>query len=557
MSALTTPPPPLRWWGWGERDTVLSDAFLGLLGAEVGLPANPLRRVGLDEVTLLRPHLSAGIRTRLAAVVGEDHVDASKEARVRHAAGRSYLDLLALRSGRLTAAPDAVVRPGSEAEIVALLEVCADASIAVVPFGGGTSVVGGVAPLAGSHRGVISLDLGRLDDVSAVDAVAATARLGAGLRGPAVERRLAAHGLALDHVPQSFEYATIGGYAATRSAGQASTGVGRFDEIAVGLRCVTPAGLVVTGAHPASAAGPDLAELLLGSEGTLGVITEVTARLRRLPARRRYEGFVVADFEHGVAALRQLAQSGVTPDVCRLSDEEETRISLAAGDRGGPAAALLAGYLRARRRSGGCLVIVGAEGDGASVGFRLRRAAQALADHGGVALGRVAGAAWRHSRFSGPYLRDALLDAGVMVETLETATSWSELQPLRRAVIDAVVGALGEHGTPARAGCHVSHLYPSGASLYFTVMARMSADPAEQWRLAKRAASAAIVRAGATITHHHAVGVDHQPWLRDEIGDTGVAVLRAVKERLDPAGIMNPGKLLAVEEAQRARPARR
>jgi alkyldihydroxyacetonephosphate synthase len=547
------PPPPLRWWGWGERETPLSDAFLGLLSGEVGLPADPPRRVGLDEVTLLRPHLSAGLRTRLAAVVGEDHVDASKEARVRHAAGRSYIDLLTLRSGRLTAAPDAVVSPASETEIIELLRVCADTSIAVVPFGGGTSVVGGVAPLSGDHRGVISLDLHRLDSISGIDIVSATARLGAGLRGPAVERRLAAHGLALDHIPQSFEYATIGGYAATRSAGQASTGVGRFDELALGLRCVAPAGVVVAAPHPASAAGPELRELLLGSEGTLGVITEVTAQLRRLPARRRYEGFVVPDFAAGVDALRSLGQAGMAPDVCRLSDEEETRISLAASDHGGGTSRALDAYLRARRRRDGCLVIVGAEGDGASVGFRLRRAAEALRDHGGVALGRVAGSAWRHSRFSGPYLRDALLDAGVMVETLETATTWSGLMTLRHRVVDALVGALAGSGTPARVGCHVSHVYPSGASLYVTVMARMAADPAEQWLRAKRAASEAIVAAGATITHHHGVGLDHAPWMGAEVGDTGVAILRAVKQQLDPAGIMNPGKLLAVEQRVRAR----
>jgi len=311
----------------------------------------------MEEVALTPSRLSPGDRSRLGAIVGEDWVDASPRARIAHAAGRSYLDLVALRSGRLAAVPDAVVDPADESEISAVLAACSEIDCAVVPFGGGTSVVGGVSPLSGRRRSVISLDLRRLDEIHAVDSESVTARLGAGLRGPELERRLAGHGLALDHLPQSFEYATIGGYAATRSAGQASTGVGRFEELVHGLRCVTPSGMLAVVAQPATAAGPSILDMVLGSEGTLGVITEVTAQLRRLPALRRYEGFVLRDFDNGVEALRELAQADLAPDVARLSDETETRLSLAASDRGGTGDRLLRGYLGLRKRDRGCLII--------------------------------------------------------------------------------------------------------------------------------------------------------------------------------------------------------
>ncbi|MGI8847637.1 MAG: FAD-binding oxidoreductase [Candidatus Dormibacteria bacterium] len=548
MSEVWRTPPPLRWWGWGARATEVNPALHRLLQTEVGASDTPARRVALHEVTLPPSRLSPADRGRLAAVVGEDWVDAASEARIRHAAGRSYLDLLALRSGRLDAAPDAVVHPGDEAEIVELLALCGDIDCAVVPFGGGTSVVGGVTPLSGGHAAVISLDLGRLDQLRAVDSRSLTARMSAGLRGPQVESRLAGHGLALDHFPQSFEYATVGGYAATRSAGQASTAVGRFDELVKGLRCVTPSGMLAVEAQPGAASGPSLLQLLLGSEGTLGVISEVTAQLRRLPPVRRYEGFLLPNFNSGVEAFRELAQAGLAPDVGRLADESETRLSFAAGDRGSRSGRLLQRYLRFRQRDQGVLVIAGVEGSGASTGFRMRVVAQALRDHGAISLGRAAGTAWRRSRFDGPYLRDALLDAGVMVETVETATSWSGLPGLRRRVVAAISTALTSQGTPALIGCHVSHVYPTGASLYVTVIARQNADPIAQWSAAKRAAMDAILEAGATITHHHAVGTDHAQYLRAEIGERGIGVLRALKAELDPAGIMNPEKLVLAEQ---------
>jgi len=405
-------------------------------------------------------------------------------------------------------------------------------------------VVGGVTPLAGEHRAVLSLDLRRMRAVE-IDSASMTATLGAGLRGPEAEAALGAEGLTLGHFPQSYELATIGGYAATRSAGQASSGYGRFDELVTSLRMVAPVGELTTLATPHTAAGPALRELALGSEGTLGVITRVTARVRPKPAVCRYEGFFVADFETGVGALRELAQAGALPDVARLSDEEETRTSMALSGTGGATRAALDVYLRLRRRAGGCMVIAGWEGERESVERRRAISTRLLRSAGGVALGTRPGQAWSHGRFEGPYFRDELMDLGYLVETLETSHEYSRLDELYHGVRGALRASLQSQAASCIVNCHVSHVYRDGASLYFTFIApARPGEEIEQWRSAKTAACEAIVAAGGTITHHHAVGVDHVPYMQAEVGETGIEALRAVKERLDPAGIMNPGKLL-------------
>jgi alkyldihydroxyacetonephosphate synthase len=414
-----------------------------------------------------------------------------------------------------------------------------------VPFGGGTSVVGGVEPVReGGLAAVVSLDLVRLASTVEVDRTSLTARLDAGLLGPEAERRLGAEGVTLGHFPQSFEYSTVGGWVATRSAGQASTGYGRIDELVESLRFVTPAGEIGTRAVPASAAGPDLRELLVGSEGVLGVICEATLRVRPAPAARIYEGWSFRNFAEGCAAFRVMEQRDAAADVSRLSDEEETRLTMALASSGSRGERLGRRYLRMRGHEAGCLAILGFEGDEEDAERRRRETAALLRAGGGVFLGRRPGEAWLRSRYAGPYLRDELLDRRVMVETLETATSWSKLEALHRAVGDALRGALGERGTPPLVMCHVSHLYPSGASLYFTFLACQEDDALAQWRAAKTAASEAIVAGGGTITHHHAIGRDHRPWIRAEVGELGIELIRAAKDRLDPAGIMNPGKLL-------------
>jgi alkyldihydroxyacetonephosphate synthase len=538
----------MRWWGWGEdgHDVVLPEHALAMLRSELGIePGAGAKPVALEQVRLPDSRLDASVRARLAAAVGEDHVLDDRAARVEHAAGRSYPDLVRLRTGELEEAPDAVVEPGSADEVQALLAACAEARVAVVPFGGGSSVVGGVDPYSDGFPALISLDLRRLDRVVDVDRMSLTATLDGGLFGPELERRLAAQGVTLGHFPQSFEYSTVGGWVATRSAGQASTGHGRIDELVEGLRMIAPAGEVARRPVPATAAGPDLRELLVGSEGVLGVICEATLRVRALPDERHYEGWSFRSFAEGCEALRVMEQADASPDVIRLSDEHETRLSLALASSGSATERAGRAYLRMRGHEGGCIAIAGFEGEEDDVERRRLHSGALLRAGGGLRLGRRPGEAWLRGRYAGPYLRDALLDYGAFVETLETATSWSNLPTLYAAVGDALRRSLSARGTPPLVMCHVSHLYRSGASLYYTFLARQQPEAAiEQWRAAKAAASDAIVANGGTITHHHAIGRDHAPWLSAEIGTVGVDLIRDVKERLDPVGIMNPGKLL-------------
>jgi alkyldihydroxyacetonephosphate synthase len=532
-----------KWWGWGDPSVSpeLDDEALGVLRERIGeLEPWPLA-AELGEFRLPTPE---PLPAALTEAVGADSIFASNEDRLRHSTGRGYADLARLRSGTLEAAPDAVAMPADAEALRRVLDVCATEGIAVVPFGGGTSVVGGVAPLRGDHARLISLDLGALRDVE-VDGRSMTARLGAGLRGPEAEAALAREGFTLGHFPQSFEYATIGGFAATRSAGQASSGYGRFDALVSSVRLLAPTGDLSTLETPHTAAGPALRELAIGSEGTLGVIPDVTARVRPVPRVRRYEAWIAESFEAGAEIVRALAQGPGLPEIIRVSDEEETAGTLALSGPRGAAGALFGGYLGLRRRREGALMILGLEGDEESVARRRALAVRALRAGGAAYLGQSAGRSWEHGRYQGPYLRDTLMGMGAMVETLETSHTWSRLGELHEAVGGAIRDSLAGQGTPGLVFCHLSHAYPDGASLYFTFIARSRRGAeVEQWAEVKRAACEAIVTHGGTITHHHAVGRDHTPYMQAEVGETGLNVLRAIKEQLDPTGIMNPGKLL-------------
>jgi alkyldihydroxyacetonephosphate synthase len=541
---MTAPRRDAKWWGWGDAsiEPTLDGEALGVLRERIGaLEAWPLaRELGDFDLPSSEPLPQA-----LLDAVGESNVFAGDEDRLRHAVGRGYVDLARLRDGALENAPDAVLMPADVGALRRAIEVCAAEGIAIVPFGGGTSVVGGVEPLRGSHARVISLDLGALRDVE-IDRRSLTARLGAGLRGPEAEAALGREGLTLGHFPQSFEYATIGGFAATRSAGQASSGYGRFDALVSSVRMLAPAGEISTLETPHTAAGPALRELVIGSEGVLGVIPDVTVRVRPAPAVRRYEAWMAESFEAGAEIVRGLAQGPGLPEIIRVSDEEETEGTLALSGPRGLSGRLFEGYLGARRRRGGALVIVGFEGEEESVARRRALTVRALRRSGAAAyLGQSAGRAWEHGRYQGPYLRDTLMGMGAMVETLETSHTWSRYGELHDAVAAAIHDALDGQGTPGLVFCHLSHAYADGASLYFTFISRARrGTEVEQWAAVKRAACEAIVAHGGTITHHHAVGRDHVPYMEAEVGETGIGLLRSLKNDLDPGGIMNPGKLL-------------
>lgn len=535
-----------KWWGWGDPaiEPELDAEALAVLRERIGDLEPWPRAAELDSFALPE---GEPLPQTLIDAVGKANVFSGTEDRVRHATGCGYADLARLRAGRLEAAPDAVLLPPDADAVRRALEVCAAEGVAVVPFGGGTSVVGGVEPLRGPHGRLISLDLARLRKVE-VDQRSLTARLGAGLRGPEAEAALDTEGVVLGHYPQSFEYATIGGFAATRSAGQASSGYGRFDDLVTAVRLSTPVGDLGTLESPHTAAGPSLRELVVGSEGVFGVIPEVIVRVRPQPRQRRYEAWMAESFEAGAEIVRTLAQGSGLPDVIRISDEEETEVSLALSGPRGFTGALFGGYLGLRKRRGGCLVVVGLEGDEESVARRRALTVRALRAGGAAYLGQAAGRSWEHGRYQGPYLRDTLMGMGAMVETLETSHTWSRLAELYTAVGGAIRAAQGVQGTPGLVFCHLSHAYADGASLYFTFISRARhGEEIEQWRAVKSAACEAIVASGGTITHHHAVGRDHTPYMKAEVGELGIETLRAMKERLDPAGVMNPGKLIPTD----------
>jgi alkyldihydroxyacetonephosphate synthase len=547
--------PELTIQGWGPTapgETPAPDGDLGgavpkaarrYLEKEIGWSPRPTPPVPVDEIRVAPSRLSDEARTRLVGVVGEENVRTDRESRLRRAGGKSYLDLLRRRGGDASDAPDAVVLPGTTEETGALLTACSELGVVVVPFGGGTSVVGGLAGVDPDDRPSIALELSRMSSVQALDVPSSLVTVGPGMRGPALEEALDRKGLTFGHLPQSWEFATVGGYAATRSAGQNSTGVGRFDDLVAGLTLATPSGVLELGHPPASAAGPDLLGLALGSEGTLGVITELTLRVRPKPTSCAYEGWSFRTWAAGLAALQGLARLDLLPDIVRLSDADETRANLLMA--AGAGARALRGTLRTRGHGDGCLLVLGWEGLPALVRARRKAAASLLRDGGAIRLGRKVGESWKSHRFSGPYLRDTLLDAGLLVETLETAATWSALPTVYDSVRRALRESLARDGRRPLVMSHVSHGYPTGCSLYVTVLADRDDElPIQQWLTAKRAATDALLAAGGTLTHHHAVGADHRPWMEREVGPLGVEVLRAVKERLDPKGICNPGVLL-------------
>ncbi|MEU6577652.1 FAD-binding oxidoreductase [Streptomyces sp. NPDC046805] len=540
----------MLWSGWGDpaKAAPLPDTVIGLLRDLLGVKPRDTAVHALEDIAVPETPLDSAALGALADAVGDAaHVRTDAESRIRHTRGKSTPDLLRIRAGDTEDVPAAVILPATHDEVLAVLRACGQHGLAAVPFGGGTSVVGGLAPEQpersdGSERSgpraFVALDLRRMDGLLDVDPVSRTATLQPGLRAPQAEALLAEHGFTLGHFPQSYEWATIGGFAAARSSGQASAGYGRFDEMVLGLTVATPRGTLDIGRAPRSAAGPDLRQLILGSEGAFGVVTAVTVRVRPVPRTRRYEGWRFASFEEGAAALRRLAQDGPLPTVLRLSDETETLIGLAQPDAIGSADA---------GQSAGCLAIAGYEGTEEETAHRRERAAAVLRSCGGEFLGAEPGERWAHGRYSAPYLRDSLLDAGAFAETLETATFWSRVPALYTAVRGALTETLTAAGTPPLVMCHISHVYENGASLYFTVVSAQGEDPVAHWAPAKHAANEAVLAAGGTISHHHGVGTDHRDWYVREAGPLGIEALQAVKRCLDPAGILNPGILLPTD----------
>ncbi|MFH1177534.1 MAG: FAD-binding oxidoreductase [Acidobacteriota bacterium] len=525
-----------RWNGWGFEGESLaaSEASQRWLEARIGR-GDPLASVPESAVAAAppRPVPDLGVTTA-----------SDLPTRLRHACGGSFPDLITLRTGAIAALPDAVAFPASHDEVVCVLSRAAAAGVAVVIRGGGTSVVGGVTVRAGQAP-VVVLSLERLSGLLSLDETSLLATFAAGTLGPEVEAALAPRRLRLGHEPQSFELSTVGGWAATRSAGQRSTGVGKIDDLVAGLELATAAGAWRLAAQPASAAGPELRRLLIGSEGRLGVITAVTLRVRLAPEHERGLVVLLPDWDAGASACRAIMQGGVPVEVLRLSDPDES--SFAASTLHLPAWLTRAGaaLLRRSRHRHGCLLLLGWAGGRGEVAQAREQAGEIFRAYGGVSLGARGWRSWRRDRFRHPYLRDALLDAGWGVDTLETAATWAQLPALRDAVRTALLRAAEERGLRLTVLCHLSHAYRDGASLYFTFLWPLQAGrELVAWESFKSAATEALLAAGGTISHHHGVGTMHAPYLEQEVGPTGVEVLRRLAATLDPQGILNPGVLL-------------
>lgn len=541
-------------WGWAAHKDSIPDAAWPWIARELGMPsllATPARP--LDEITLPASRLDADERAKLAGIVGEDRVRDDKYERAFHARGRSYHDLLYLRAGDLAVAPDAVIYPRGTDEVLALLAYANDRGIAVVPYGGGTSVVGGVTANANGLKAVVSLDLSGMDRLIDVDAVSGTATAEAGIYGPALEKALQAKGVTLGHYPQSFEFSTLGGWIAHRGAGQQSGRYGKAEDWLVAAKVATPRGLISTEDFPASAAGPRLTDFFVGSEGLFGIVTEAQFRVHAVPKAYDFRGFLFRDFATGAAAIREAMQNDLPASMLRLSDPDETyfyRAFSRVGKRDG-LKQMIERKVLAMRGFGErpCALISAFEGDADEVRDARKHFATIAKNLGAMGIGEGPGKRWREGRFHGPYLRDPLMERGVGVDTLETATSWSKIDALYNGVRSALENTMEE--TAPRPGarglvmCHISHSYPTGASLYFTYIFPRALDgEIAQWQKIKKAATDAIAAHGGTISHHHGVGEDHLSWMADEKGALGIEMLRAIKTTLDPKGILNPGKLI-------------
>ncbi|MBQ0904167.1 FAD-binding oxidoreductase [Micromonospora sp. U21] len=525
------------WWGWGHVEDAVT-------GAEATALADRVRTL-LPDVDLTEhvapPVAELGLRpprvdppTSLARLCSTDLAD-----RAAHTHGKAFRDVVRNLHGKVHDPPDLVIRPVTEQDVVDVLDWCAGRDIAVIPYGGGSSVVGGVEPRLGdAYPAAVSLDLGRLDRVLEVDRTSRAARIQAGVFGPALEDQLRRHDLTLRHFPQSFEFSTLGGWLATRAGGHYATVLTHIDDLVESLRVVTPAGISQSRRLPGSGAGPSPDRLFLGSEGVLGVITEAWMRLQDRPRWRAAASVHFTDYDEAVAATRAIAQSGLHPSNCRLLDPAEALLNAGAATTGG-------------------VLVLGFESADHPVTPSLDRAVELCRDHGASLpkssrsddssgpRQRTAADAWRSSFLRMPYQRDALAARSMIVETFETACTWDRFPALRAAVLDAAGEALRAVAATGVVTCRFTHVYPDGPAPYFGVYAtgRWGATLA-QWDQIKHAVSDALLAAGGTITHHHAVGRDHRPWYDRQRPDPMALALRATKSALDPSWILNPGVLV-------------
>jgi alkyldihydroxyacetonephosphate synthase len=549
----------MKWWGWGEDGVEfthcdkpgLAPFIADVLGVNVDRVTDaPIR---FEELAIPEPELPDDLRCALDRAVGSRSVSVDPLDRVVHTRGKSLRDLVRQRRGELRRVPDVVVRPGSEDEVARVLGAAVDFDAVVIPFGGGSSISGSLEPETDETRPVVSVDLARLNAVLEIDAGSRLARVQAGVLGPGLERQLAGQGYTVGHFPDSFAHSTLGGWIATRSSGMQSDRYGDIADITRGLRVVTPSGTLVVRPVPAASNGPSVREMVLGSEGRLGIITEATVQVRPIPERRVILGYLFPTWSEGLEAMREIAAGEYSVSVTRISDRYETRFSFAMRidptlmDRVQSAA--LRKFLERRRGfdlQQMCLAFIGYEGSARHVAQQRRAVGGLVKRHGAVCIGSGPGALYDQKKFDVPYIRDYLLDRGAPGDVSETAMPWSGLLPVYEAVNAAADDAFARLGVRGYIMCHLSHSYHAGACLYFTFAFRPTGagDMIAEYAIVKSAIQQTFVDQGATLSHHHAVGTEHAEWLEQDISAPGVAMVKALLAGTDPGRHLNPGKIV-------------
>jgi alkyldihydroxyacetonephosphate synthase len=549
----------MKWWGWGVEGVAFDHAdkpeFAPFLDDNIGIdlhgPAAP--PVRFEDLAVPAPALSEDLRAELERAVGAEHVSIDPLDRVVHARGKSLRDIYRHRTGDIGRVPDVVLRPAGEAEVEALLRAAVDADAVVIPFGGGTSISGSLEPSPWERRTILSVDLERMGRVLSIDPASRLARVQAGAYGPALDRQLADQGWTLGHYPDSFTHSTLGGWIATRSSGMQSDKYGDVADLTRAVRVVTPSGILATRPVPSASTGPSLREMVLGSEGRLGIITEATVQVHRVPEQRKILGYLFASWSDGLAAMQEIAASEAAPSVTRISDANETRFSFATRKASTPFDRVKSKALTTflERRKGFdtdtmCLAFVGFEGTAPFVAVQRKAVGRIVSRHRGLCVGSGPGVLYDQKKFDTPYIRDYLLEHGALGDVSETSAPWSLLPTVYSDATAAAQRAFAESGVRGYVMCHLSHSYHGGACLYFTFAFKPSGrrPPLEDYQLIKDAVQQSFVDSGGTLSHHHAVGIEHRPWLEQDVSAPGVGILRSLFDGVDPGANLNPGKIV-------------
>ncbi|WP_337059993.1 FAD-binding oxidoreductase [Kineococcus sp. G2] len=549
----------MKWWGWGQEGVAFHHedkpglAPFARRMAGIDFDAPPVRVPELSELDVPAPRAPEELRAAFVGAVGAEHVRDDDLDRVVHCYGKSMRDLVRIRRGDFGRVPDLVVYPGTEAEVEAALRVALDADAVLIPFGGGSNIVGSLEAPREETRPVVSLDLGRLRSLLELDETSQLARIQAGALGPDLEAQLNARGWTLGHFPDSFKHSTLGGWIATRSSGMQSDRFGDIADITRAVRVVTPKGVVATRQVPVQAAGPSVREMVLGSEGRLGVITEATVQVHRLAEERVIQAYFFPDYGAGLKAMHDIAASDASPSITRVSDEMETQFTLATSKKGSALSQLLSKGVKlyAARGKGFdlekmCLSFIGFEGSSLHVKRSKRLVDEIVKRHGGFGVGTGPGTLYDQKKFDTPYIRDFILDRGAYGDVSETSSSWATLKTLHDDVVAAAQKAFAEIGTKGFVFCHLSHSYHSGACQYFTFAFQPPADRdgLEAYDIVKGAIQQAFIDNGGTLSHHHAVGREHKPWVAEDLSPAGAEVVKALFAGVDPGRNLNPGAIV-------------